>query len=100
MEFKDKLEVALLFDFYANLLTEKQSDYLSMHFFLDLSITEIAETKNVSRNAVFDQIKKTILLLKDYEKKLKLVENEKKRNDLYEMIREYPEIIEKLKNIR
>ena len=38
----------------------------------DLTLSEIAENLSVSRNAVFDQIKKTVSILEDYESKLKV----------------------------
>lgn len=61
-----------LFETYRELLTEKQKEYFILYYFEDLTLSEIAENKNVSRNAVFDQIKKTVSIIEDYEEKLKL----------------------------
>ena len=61
-----------LFGTYQELLTEKQKEYFILSYFEDLTLSEIAENLNVSRNAVFDQIKKTVAILEDYEGKLKL----------------------------
>ena len=61
-----------LFDTYKELLTEKQQEYFILYYYEDLSLKEIADFKNVSRNAVFDQIKKTVSILEDYESKLKV----------------------------
>ena len=61
-----------LFDTYKELLTLKQQEYFVMYYYEDLTLSEIAEIKNVSRNAVFDQIKKTVAILEDYESKLKV----------------------------
>lgn len=61
-----------LFDTYKELLTEKQQDYFILYYYEDLSLKEIADFKNVSRNAVFDQIKKVINILEEYEEKLKV----------------------------
>ena len=61
-----------LFDTYKELLTLKQQEYFVMSYFDDLTLSEIAEIKNVSRNAVFDQIKKVLVILEEYESKLKI----------------------------
>lgn len=68
-----------LFDIYKELLTVKQQEYFVSYYFDDLTLSEIAEEKNVSRNAVFDQVKKVINALEDYENKLGLL---KKYNEL------------------
>ena len=61
-----------LFEIYKELLTEKQQEYFILYYYEDLSLKEIADFKNVSRNAVFDQIKKVINILEEYEEKLKV----------------------------
>lgn len=61
-----------LFDTYKELLTDKQQEYFILYYYEDLSLKEIADFKNVSRNAVFDQIKKVINILEEYEEKLKV----------------------------
>ena len=61
-----------LFDTYKELLTEKQQEYFILYYYEDLSLKESADFKNVSRNAVFDQIKKVINILEEYEEKLKV----------------------------
>lgn len=77
-----------LYDVYQELLTTKQKEYFEGYYFDDLSITELSENFEVSRNAVHDQIKKTIAKLHDYESKLKLREHLKTRSDLYEKLKE------------
>ena len=66
-----------LFDTYKELLTLKQQEYFVLYYFEDYTLSEIAEAKDVSRNAVFDQVKKTILLLEEYEAKLHLLSKQK-----------------------
>lgn len=68
-----------LFDIYKELLTDKQQDYFILYYYEDYTLKEIAESKNVSRNAVFDQIKKVINIIENYEEKLKIYE---KNNEL------------------
>ena len=67
------LHLTLLFDFYGELLTEKQKQVFAMHYQDDLSLTEIGEELSVSRQAVRDQLKRTEKILLDYEQKLGLV---------------------------
>jgi predicted DNA-binding protein YlxM (UPF0122 family) len=66
------MELNQLYDVYGALLTEKQKNYFEQYYFNDLSLTEISENNNVSRNAVHDQIKRTIIKLYDYEEKLQV----------------------------
>lgn len=61
-----------LFDRYQSLLTAKQVEYFQDYYFHDYSFAEIAENNGVSRNAVFDQVKKVLQLLEHYETNLKL----------------------------
>ena len=70
-----------LFETYQELLTEKQKEYFISYYFDDLSLAEIASLYNVSRNAVFDQLKKIVSNLCDYEEKLKILV---KKKDLFE----------------
>ena len=71
---KDRELICGLYDLYSNLLTEKQKNYFEDYYFMDLSLAEIAENNNVSRNAVFDQIKRTVNALLEIEEAVKLNE--------------------------
>jgi len=71
-----------LFDFYQSLLTDKQRNYLERYYLLDESLSEIAETFNVSRQAVYDNIRRTDELLEDYETRLGLYEKFEQRQQL------------------
>ena len=64
-----KQRVNLLMDLYEDLLTEKQREYLDLYYHEDLSLSEISLIKNVSKNAVFDNLKKACLHLENYEEK-------------------------------
>lgn len=61
-----------LFDTYKELLTTKQQEYFVLYYYEDYTLKEIAEYKSVSRNAVFDQLKKVTIILEEYEDKLSL----------------------------
>ena len=62
-----------LFSIYKGLLTEKQKDVFSLHIECDLSLGEISELKNISRQGVSDTINKTKEILLSYEEKLGLL---------------------------
>ena len=64
--------LTLLYDYYSELLTCKQKEYFEDYYFNNLSLSEISENNNVSRNAVYKQIKETVKKLEMYEEKLKL----------------------------
>lgn len=76
-----KVEISMLFGIYGNLLTRKQIDILNDYCNNDLSLSEIAENYNISRQAVNDIVKKGENKLFEYEKKLdimkKTINNEK-----------------------
>lgn len=77
-----------LYDYYVSLLTEKQKNYLSLYYHEDYSLGEISEQTKVSRQAVYDNIKRTENLLEHYEANLKLYEKNMKRNNLIEEVAE------------
>lgn len=64
--------ICILFDYYGNLLTDKQIKYFQDYYFENLTLSEISENNNVSRNAVHKTIKETEEKLLFYEDKLKL----------------------------
>ena len=68
------LEQALLFDFYGELLTERQKEIYGQFIQEDLSLSEIASDAGISRQGVHDLIKRCNQTLKGYEDKLHLVE--------------------------
>lgn len=63
-----------LFEIYGNLLTERQKELFTSHYLLDLSLSEIAEPENLSRQSVYDAVKKVKAKLDEYENALKLSE--------------------------
>lgn len=77
-----------LYDFYHSLLTEKQQSYMALYYLDDFSLGEIAEEYHVSRQAVYDNIKRTEAMLEDYEAKLLLLEKFQQRSTLIEKLKE------------
>ena len=69
--------LSLLLDFYGLLLTEKQREYADLYYNENLSLSEIAEDRDISRSAVNDTLKKAIAKLEETESKIKLVKTKK-----------------------
>lgn len=65
---REILQLTLLYDFYGELLTEKQKLVYDMYYQNDLSLSEIGEELSISRQAVRDQIKRVESILQNYEK--------------------------------
>ena len=65
-----KVEVSVLWQIYGKLLTEKQCQFIDYYYNQDLSLSEIAENENITRQAVRDIIKKGERKLFEYEEKL------------------------------
>lgn len=68
------LEHTLLFDFYGELLTEKQKNIYERYYHDDLSLAEISDEVGISRQGVHDALKKCDKQLHKFEDKLGLVE--------------------------
>ena len=89
------LNIALLLDFYGEMLTEKQRDMVELYYDEDLSLGEIAETVKITRQGVRDSIKRGEQQLFELEKKLGLVEKFMKYSELLDNIDEYAKNINK-----
>ena len=66
-------EMSMLLDFYGQMLTPRQYEIMDLHFNNDYSLGEIAEHLEISRQGVFDNIKRGKAILNQYEEKLGLV---------------------------
>lgn len=88
---EDRVEISLLMDFYKPLLTEKQKNIMELYFEDDLSLAEIAELNNTSRQAIHDLLKRCYKQLLTYEDKLSLLQKSMNREE---------KIIKLLKNFK
>lgn len=77
-----------LYDFYQSLLTPKQRSYMSLYYLDDFSLGEIAEEYEISRQAVYDNIKRTEAMLEEYEEKLLLFHKFQERSKLIASMKE------------
>ena len=70
---KDTVYLTMLLDYYGELLTDKQRGYFDLHYNEDLSLAEIAALTGISRQGVWDIIKRAEATLKEIEAKTGLV---------------------------
>ena len=78
----EKVKISMLCEFYGKLLTEKQFEFIDDYYNNDLSLSEIAENNNITRQAVRDILKKGEKKLFEYEEKLEFMKrtlNQEKR---------------------
>lgn len=103
--------INMLFDFYGQLLTDKQRTFLEYYFHDDFSLGEIAAEFDISRQAVYEHIKRAEQTLEDCETKLHLLAKHEERRRFAERIEaildrdparyepELKELVRKLYNI-
>ena len=75
---ENNIYLCALYDCYSKLLTDKQRLYFEDYYFNNLSLSEMSENYNVSRNAVHKQIKDVVMKLEEFEEKLKINEKNNK----------------------
>ena len=68
-----KVQISILCELYGKLLTKKQCEFINDYYNNDLSLSEIAENNNITRQAVRDMIKKGEKKLFEYEEKLEFM---------------------------
>ena len=81
------LEISLLFDFYGDMLTDKQRDVVELYYNDDLSLSEIAENEGITRQGVRDSIKRAEAQLLEMEDRLGLARRFREMRDGFEAIR-------------
>lgn len=94
----DNFYLINLYDIYGTLLTEKQQKYFEDYYFDNLSLKEISENYNVSRNAVHNSLKEVENKLINYEEKLQIYVKDKKIKEIITKIND-KEIIKELKEL-
>jgi len=84
------IKISLLLDFYGQFLTPRQYEIMDLHYNNDYTLSEIAEQFNITRQGVYDNIKRGKTLLDQYEKKLglikKFIEQKEKAREVLECI--------------
>ena len=90
------LDITILLDFYGDMLTPKQREFLDYYYNEDLSLSEIAANVGITRQGVRDAIKRAEAQLIDFEKHLGLMERFKKINSGLDEIRELVSLIDEV----
>lgn len=104
------IKIPLLLDFYGDLLSETQRDYIDYYYNKDLSLSEISDNVGKSRQGILECIKRAESVLVNADEKLKLLDKERNlKNDLcclkvilenlrYELVSKYGTNFEKIFN--
>lgn len=89
------VEIGILYDFYGKLLSERQYSAIELYYIHDLSLAEIGEELNITRQGVFDTLKRAENKLYEYEDVLGLVNKFNSRhNNIQEILKINKEIYE------
>ena len=83
---EEKVKLSMLCQIYGKLLTEKQYEFINDYYNNDLSLSEIAENENITRQAVRDIIKKGEKKLFEYKKKLEFMKRMSKQENVIENV--------------
>ena len=87
------MEIGILYDFYGKLLSDRQYLAIELYYIHDLSLAEIGEELNISRQSVFDTLKRAENKLYEYENVLGLVNKFNSRHrDIQEILKINSEI--------
>jgi len=90
------VEIGILFDFYGKLLSKKQYSVVELYYIHDLSLSEIGEELNISRQGVYDTLKRAEQKLYKFEKDLGLI---KKFNSGHDSLRKIISISQDIMNL-
>jgi len=90
---EDRDYLIILYDYYSELFNEQEKENFELYFFDNLSLSEISENEQKSRNAIHKSIKNVINKLLEYESKLRLY---KKSSQIKELLKDIKE--EEIKN--
>ena len=95
MNSEKDLRVSVLLDYYSPMLTDKQKDVIDLYYNEDLSLSEIAEHENITRQGVRDRIKRGEQTLYEMEENFHLVERSEKYSALIQEIIQLSEEIKR-----
>ena len=94
------VEQTLLYDFYGDLLTDRQKEVYEEIVFNDLSLSEAAEEYGISRQGIHDMIRRSENALREYEEKLHMIRRFQTIRELTEEALEQLEVLEKMKEFQ
>ena len=80
------VEMCLLFDFYGAMLTQRQQEIFDLYYNDDLSLSEISEQMQISRQAVRDSVTRSKNLMIGFEQRLGLVRRFQENSEAFQRI--------------
>ena len=101
---EEKVKISILLEIYGSLLTPKQYEFMDYYYNEDLSLSEIADNNDITRQAVNTILMKSKKKLEEYEKQLQFAQKEKNIKEQIEKLeqnnidKEQRKIIEKIKD--
>jgi predicted DNA-binding protein YlxM (UPF0122 family) len=88
--------INLLFDFYESLLTEKQQNFTRYYYQDNYTLGEISSLFHITRQAVYEHIKRAEAMLEEYESKLHLLEKHQQRGQMIQEIEDQVDVVQSL----
>ena len=85
---EEKVRISILLEIYGNLLTEKQYEFMDYYYNQDLSLSEIGDNNDITRQAVRTILLKSKKKLEEYENQLKFMQKEEKIKKCIEELEE------------
>lgn len=85
---EERLELSILYDFYGALLKDNQQRMFEASILEDYNFSEIAQEEGITRQGVYDTVKRATKQLELYEEKLGLVARFRKQKELVEKLRD------------
>lgn len=90
MKLDDSIKIIKLIDSYGKLLTNRQLEIITDYYFNNLTLSEIGDNYNISRQAVKDSISQSVKALQLYEEKLHVISKEDSViSDLTQIVQDY-----------
>ena len=85
---KDTVYLTMLFDYYGELLTDKQREYFDLHYNQDYTLAEIGEMNGISRQGVWEIVRRAEAAMRDIDARTGLVSRMRERREAVRTISE------------
>lgn len=83
---RDNVYLTMLLDYYGELLTVKQREYFDLHYNHDLSLAEIGEMNGISRQGVWEIVRRAEQIMRGIDEKTGLVSRRRERSEAVKLI--------------
>lgn len=85
---KDTVYLTMLLDYYGELLTDKQREYFDLHYNQDYTLAEIGEMNGISRQGVWEIVRRAEAIMRDIDARTGLVSRRRERSEAVREITE------------